>query len=357
MANHTVRTYHWPPVIPDQRFNRNGMTPNAALLRRVADTFNFVAARQKKHIASFCQPINSPSNLASGTYSYFWPTYFRTGEATTKLRVCLGWAPTSDVVNGTWNVHLVNMDTLADDAKDLVFYAGTGVASYPNGYRHIQLVFDVSPNTEYKTYNIATGGPVPIYMSIAEDASSLADDSVTAVCNPGAFVAEGPIYDSHVQDLIDANNKLWRHNGSHLISYIGFYDFSVGGSTTAFTAATASTTYVNASDLASTTVTSSTVGHKLFTTYHATTNRTTIPVKMAVQVDRTAGAGTCDVRFTDGTNSIVITGIGDNGTDTWATTTGTIPVQSGTKWDLQFRVSVGTTTFRIKGASLFEYET
>lgn len=357
MANHNVRTYHWPAIIPDQRFNRNTMLPNAALMRRLADTFNFVAARQKKHIAAYTQPLNDFKDGAGAGTSYFWPTYFRTGEATDKIRLCIGWGPVASTTVGA-GMYFLLTDITYGATSDTKLYSApdvVGSAVVPSSIMHTQTLIDVTPNTEYKTSFTTSSGVTPLYFSLAEAPVALADDSLTGICNPGAFVAEGPIYDAHIADLIDANNKLWRHNGSHLISYIGFCDFSVGGATTCYTNSTSTTTYNNVQD-SSASVTDTSPGWKLYTTYHATANRTTIPVQMAVQVDRTAGTGTLDIKFTDGTNSVSITGIGDNGDTTWATTTGTIPVQNGTKWDLHWKVSSGTTTFRIKGASLFTYE-
>jgi hypothetical protein len=354
MANHDVRTYHWPPVIPDQRFSRNGMLPNAALMRRLADNFNWTANRQKKHIATYTQPLDA-AVVSAASSVYFWPAYWRTGEATRKMRVSFGVIGSSAAPPSvTFTVLDVTGGGSTIDAGSDVIVTAEDSASVPSAIQHVTRTFDVSPNNEYQSYFQAT--TTLVYFSLAEEPNPLADDSLTAICNPGAFVAEGPIYDAHIQDLIDANNKLWRHNGSHLISFIGFHDFSLGGAATAYTAATASTSYVNVQDNSSTTVTDSVPGWKLYTQYHATANRTAIPVKFAVQVDRTAGTGTCDVKLTDGTNSISITGIGDNGNTTWATTTGTIPVQNGTKWDLHWKVSSGTTTFRMKGASLFTYE-
>jgi hypothetical protein len=350
MANHDVRTYHWPPVIPDQRFNRNGMLPNAALLRRLADTFNWVAHRQKKHIASYTQALN---DLRGSTGASVWPTYFRTGEGTKKLQLSLGLQASSSATPGEVELILTDI-TGAGAASFSETYRSTvdGSVGVPSSFTHVTRTITAAPNNEFSSY-FNYSGAIPIYFSLAEAPVALADDSLTGICNPAAFVAEGPIYDAHIADLIDANNKLWRHNGSHLISFIGFHNFLTGG-TTAFTNSTSTTTYNNVQD-SSASVTDTSPGWKLYTTYHATANRTTIPVKMAVQVDRTAGTGTCDIKFTDGTNSVSITGIGDTG-DAWSTTTGTIPVQDGTKWDLHWKVSSGTTTFRIRGASLFTYE-
>lgn len=350
MSKHPV-TNILPPLIDDERFSSNGMVPNSVLMKRLAEGFNFVSSRCKKQVQLKCQPLDAVE--AGGAIALVWPVYFRTGENTTGLRVALGLARTDYAFSfGSAPQANLTITTAAgagaidEDWTLAVSASGTDVA--PDDLANIeQLITGLSPNTEYKGGWTLTNGARLVYASIVEADARHADDSVTAVCDPGEFMAEGPIYDSHVADLVQANNELWQHSGAHLINWCAPYTMALGPEVT-------STTYVSAIDGVSTTVTGATPGWKLFTQYHNTINRTTVPVKLAIRTDRTAGTGTLDIKLTDGTNTITITGIGD--VNDWSTTTANIPAQAGTKWDLHCLVSDGSTTFRIHGLALFEYE-
>ena len=183
------------------------------------------------------------------------------------------------------------------------------------------------------------------YAAVHEGWNVLADDSVTGVCNPSKFHVEGPIHDEHAADLTDAANKLWRHNGAHLMSWCCKYHQSDAGVPT-----TSSTSYAD--------LIINNAGHYLQTQYHSTRRRTGasgVPVEMAVLCIRTAGAGTADFRLTDGTNNIDITGAAVGGSLQWFTTTTNISDTPAT-WKMQHRVSVGTTSIRTPAWSVWEYE-
>jgi hypothetical protein len=350
MAKHPVTPFV-PPPIDDERFSRNGMVPDAALMKRLAGDFKYISGRAKQQVFLRCQPIN---NVAAGVAlsADVWPFYFRTGENTTGLRVVLGAAATDYTIAGTtaylqFTVNVAGGSEVIEKVWSLTVGA-SGVDVTPNGIAVIhELCTGLSPNTEYTARFDLLAGYRLVFAAITEADTRHADDSVTAVCDPAEFVAEGPIYDAHLADLIEANNELWQHNGAHLINWCADLHEDAAPTTNL-------TTYTNILDASSTTVTASSPGWNLFTQYHNTANRTTVPVKFAVKTSRTAGAGTLDVRLTDGTNSIAITGIG--GGEIWSTTTANIPAQAGTKWDLQCRVSVGTDTHRIMAIALFEYE-
>lgn len=340
-----------PTVVDDERFSSNGMLPNAALMRRLADVFNFVAGKCKKQVFLKAQPLDAVQ--AGEPAQVFWGGYFRTGENTTSIRVCAGLGFTDYGFVTAPYMQLIVKNTVPTTVLSPKWtFAGSGGGSVitPAEIHYIQdNVTGLSTNTEYQWHVEQANGARLVFLSLTETDSRYADDTVTAVCNPALFPAEGPIYDAHIADLIEANNKLWRHNGAHLISWCSPGD---PDDTTALTA----TSYTNAIDLSSTTITGATPGWNLQTRYHNTVNRTTIPVKMAIKSERASGVGTLDVKLTDGTNSITITGIGAGSPTTWQTSVAAnIPAQNGTKWDLHAKVSSGS--HRITGLSLFEYET
>lgn len=322
--------------------------------RRLAETFNHVACRLKKQVFFQYQPWDSASAGAS-TIAYWWPTRFRTGEATTGLRVVGGILPTDyAVATGSPSLVVDVRDTSGSGHGSSVvsqaFYTNARTASatvVPDEVTYFSgILRGLSANTEYQLHNYITEGCRPLFLSVVELDSRHADDTVSAVCDPGPFTAEAPVYDLHFSDLVTANNSLWRHNGAQLATWCVDGDEDTA-------AAWSATSYTNLIDGSSTSVSASTPGFNLFTQYHNTLSRTTVPVKACFKVSRSSGTGTCDVRFTDGTNSIEVTGLTGAGTQ-WGTVTGTIPTQAGTKWDLQARVSSGS--WIVRAAVLFEYE-
>jgi hypothetical protein len=354
VANHIVRSYVWSPLLHNQRFNRNGMLPHASGLRLIADDFNFISHRHKKMIQTQTQPLNAVQSSKTTTAVNPWPCYFRTGEVSSQLRIVLGLAPASGHGAGREECYVTIRDETGAATFGTEYFVARSDGSStvtPGALYHMdRVVTGLTPNNEYSllwTLNFARLA----YLAVSEEPDRGANDATTGVCNPAAFQAESEIYDAHIGDLVDANNKLWRHNGAHLITACPSYDYATASSLST----TTSTSYVNVYDGVSTTVTAGTAGFNIFAQYHNTTNRTTVPVKFAYCLDRTAGAGTTSIQITDGTNKIEVTGIGDNA-GLWATTTGTIPAPAGTKWDIQYKVSVGTTTAKFLGAALFEWE-
>jgi hypothetical protein len=355
MAKHPVMRVT-PPVIDDDRFNRNGQLANPSLPARVAEAFNFVSHRLKKQVMLRFQPATAVD--AGNAAEIVFPCYFRTGEVTNALRVTAGLVYTDYGFASPPELGVVvkNSAGTTVTTKYWKYAAASAGGSTVVAPDHVHYVDDyitgLSANTAYFLSNEATNGCRVLFLSFVECVHPIspANDATTGVCNPGQFLAEHPIYDSHMSDLIDANYQLWRHNGSHLLQWT--HDYSDLGTTPAVTA---TANYTNVIDAASTTVTTTTPGFNLYTQYHNTANRTTVPVGFAVKCARTVGVGTLDIKLTDGTNSISITGI--SGTPSpfgWTTATGTVPAQAGTKWDIQAKVSAGT--YEIEGVMLWEYE-
>ena len=339
MATHIV-TPITPPIIDDERFSSNGMVPSAALATRLAETFNFIGARAKKLVFCRAQPLYAVS-YGSGGATEFWPLRFRTGENTTGLRILAGLALTDfGFVSAPEFSCSVKTEAAVTVASKTWKYSGfsSSATVLPTDIHHIHdTITGLSPGTAYQISNTVLNGGKLVYLAIAELESRHVNDATTAVCNPGEILPDGPIYDSHVQDLVEANNELWRHNGAQLISWAAPYDLNSAPQITA-------TSY--------TAVTAAGGGFNLFTQYHNTVNRSTIPVRFAFYTRRASGVGTCSMKFTDGTNSLEITGM----TGGWSTTTaGTIPPQNGTNWTLQAKVTSGT--FEIYAACLYEWET
>lgn len=349
MANHITQKFI-PPLVDSERFNMNGNVPSAAVMKRLAETFNFVSGRCKKQFFLKSQALFEVATPDPA--QVIFRGRFRTGHNTTAIRILLGLAPTDYAFSTSPFVQLVVKDTspatitITPDTWYLATSTTAAADPVPDGIYHAHSICEgLSANTEY-TFHFEVYGTRVLYASMTECDKNHADDSLTAVCDPGQYVAEGAIYDAQISDLVEANNELWQHNGAHLISWCpNWYDNTWP--------ALAATSYTNMINNSSTTVTAATPGWNLQTLYHNTVNRTTVPVKLAVLVERVSGVGTFDYRLTDGTNTLGTTGASGAG-EQWLTTTGTIPAQASTKWDLHGKVSAGT--WRIKAISLYEWE-
>ena len=353
MGNHPVTTEAVPPI-HTERFGNNNMAPSSMALRMIANKLNQVASRQKRQILCMAQNLNDVKVGSSGAI-IAWPTYFRTGENHESLRVLAGGIATDFAASSVPEV-LLSIKTATYTSTGIsgsIKFNGRGaVATSPDGIVHSGVTISgLSSNTEYMIEMQCTNGARLAYMNITEHVDFAADDATAGVCNPGVFLNEGPIYSSHMQDIIDSANSLWRHNAAQLVGWVTtFEDASVSGTGKP---KINGTTYTNIVDGTSTSVSANTPGFKLYTTYGGTSQRTNaIPVKLAVRSIR----GSVDkVRFTDGTNSIEIDYAGATKYNGWAVTTGTIPAQTGTKWDLQVKAT-GAVDAYLDAAFLWQYE-
>lgn len=326
-------------------------TPSPAAMQRVAAGFNHVSGRQKKVVLFRMQNYRAIYGGSSAAINV-WPGYFRTGENTTAVVVYVGLTTTPFVTVSPPSFRCLIKTT----AGVTVNAAGEGTCTYdgasagatvtPDEVSYKKMVITgLSSNTEYRIENEVTNGACLLYLMIREASVRHADDSVAGVCSPDKFANQGPIYDEHVEDLCNANNLLWRHNGAHLFSWAADYEINVGAA--GLPTVTGNTSYTDVYTARPFT---------LQTLYHNTRRRTTVPLRMAVLADRTGGTGTLDVRITDGTNSIAVTGMADGGLVTWVAATGSLPAQLAS-YHLEARHSNGTTTHRILGVSLFSFET
>lgn len=331
----------------------NGATPRASFLRRAADGMNTVATYHKKLLLARCQNI---ADLESGGAPTLFRNhfYFRTGENTVGVRVHLGVTDTD--YGAAANPHCVARIYEAAGgtlvvAKTINYNGRKAIANPWEILNRTNVVradlVGLDSNTEYFFELVVEDGARPVYMAAHEVAELHADDAVTGVVDPSKFLTDGPIYDEHVQDLLDAGDKHWRHGGCHYLSWGP--DF--GAVPLAWTA----TSFTNLMDGASTSRTAATPGVTLAAQYHghAKTAAAGPGARMAVLAIRTAGSGSLDVRLTDGTATMAVTGITTGGVGDWYVANVNIPAAIS-KWDPQAKVTSGT--FDIYAVSLFAYE-
>lgn len=348
---------HHIPINPVGTIHPEYVAPNNATvspsgMAKIAQAFSYTACLQKKVILVRAQ---DHLNLSSaGTNFVVWPHYFRTGENTSVVVARVGIAGVDSGTHSsvTYKVRVFSAGDISDTLVGEVTHDNghiVGSSCAPNDVsRRLCRVTGLSPNTEYHGYfsmstpGIGVGNALLTYAVVHEELTSRSDDTLTGVCSPDKYHAEAPIYDLEAQDLTDANNKLWRHNGAPYIGWAADYDTSSGPTTTSAVFA----------DLQA-----NSAGHYIDSTYDCTRNRTTVPVKMGVKAFRDTNTATADFRLTDGTNNVDITGCvcPTAANEKWFTTTATIPAGTGT-WRMQARRTAGTGTITVCGWALFPYE-
>lgn len=327
-----------------------GKLPSARAMRRLAEGFNGLGTHQKRVVLHRAQVLGSLV-AGSGSAVSIWPFYFRTSANTIGLRVWLGLVDTDYASASNPRVQVVVSDAGAGTPySDTVYYNGRNPPS--NNWEIFQrttiasaLIEGLSADTEYYTNITVSGGARVAWALAYEYANRHADDSVAGIVAAGKFSEEGPIYDADWQDVQEAAKEHWRHSGAHLLSWTPNYNRTGGPTVTA-------ASYTNIIDGSSTTVTANTPGVTLATQYHGTTSReNAIPVKMAVYATRTVGEAALNLRITDGTNVVTLTGAANG---SWSTVTGTLPGQVA-KYDIQAHTTPDT-TWRIESVCLWEHE-
>jgi hypothetical protein len=353
MSRLHLPTPHTPGQL-DPELAPNGATPRSGYLRRAADAMNTIATYGKKLLVARSQNIQSLAGGGATTVSP-WPFYFHAGENTVGLRFHLSIVDT-DYGSATDPIVTLTVKLAADGStvvSEVVHQnarrAPASIAQIPNRLtKHSADLVGLDPDTDYYVEIACDDGARLMGMTCYELADHHADDTVAGVVDPTKFLADGPIYDEHVEDLLGAGRDHWKHSGCHYLSWAPDY---------ATTESISATSYTNVLDGSSTSVSGATPGMVIASQYHGsiTTPAAGPAVKIAVKATRTAGAGSLSVQLNDGTHTIALTGITTGGVGGWYVGTGNIPSQVA-KWDLQAKVSAGGTTFDLEAVCVFAYE-
>lgn len=347
MALHLVNKT-LPSLMHPGRFAHNEKLPEVGLYQRLAHGQNFVACQQKKLLFIRAQNFYSPTTPSSAAIK-IWPFAFRTGATTTSLDLIFGATFTDFGAVSPPEVSFICKrisDGVTVDTSNVTYWAeNAGGTIGPSDMSHKRTHLEgLAPDTEYWLDISATNGMLLAYLTVHETQVRHADDTVTGLTNPGAFVADGPIYKSHISDLVDSSQRLWKQCGTQLLSWSCDYEEA---NTTVPT--TASTSYGN--------LISNSPAAYLATQYHDRyMGGGSVPVRMAVRAKRTAGTGTGSVRLYDGTNSLEIAAMVLTSNFAWYTMSGSIS-STPASWNIQGLVSVGTTTMAVSSVCVWEYST
>lgn len=336
-----------PALLHRERHARNGQVPVATALQRIAMALNTFAGRNKKLIFMRGQELDGVlgGDLAD---TDIWPIFFRSGENTIALNILIGLANTD--VSGATNP-LVTLEcrrhsdgVLAGSVEVASNGRASGTAVAPNDIDDkLVKILGLEADTEYYVTTKAEDGARVVNLTVTESLDGWGDGADLAIVNSDVFIAEGPIHDRHIQDLIDAANALQKHNLAHLLSWSCDYETANGPLV---------------SDVAYANMLSGSPAFYLDARYHGTlTREDTIPIRFAVHAVRTTGVGSLSVRLRQpdrAVNAAEITGITTGGVGNWYVTDGVLP---GTRerWQLEAYVTGGG-SFRLGGVSAFIWE-
>ena len=348
MADHIV-SINYPAPVNWARWFRNGKAVTAQGHRWINLILANVAQYRKKLVFSHTQDFASIGTAESSTRTR-WRFSFRSGNAAHKLEfaMLLGLEDHASAADPYcyWDLTEVGVGTTSGPK----FRYGQFSASpddTPDEFMWTSQTVDILPETHYDVELNTNDYSRPVACLVFErGALTGLDDTDTGAVNPTVPALGMPILDDEAQAQLDAGTRLWNHSGSQL--------FALSGENLSSTAefSTTSTSFRNIYD--NSTISSAiTVGHTVQATYHNADSEATVPVEFFVYAEHTSAfATTGEVKLTDGTTSLTITGITTEG---WYSITGAIPAALA-KWDVRIKMSgaSGTAT-KLWAASLCEW--
>ena len=355
-----TRKYQAAPVYPtpinEDTVCRNGQRAPGRVMRQLQQGLNSIIAFRRKVPFAYSQSMQSAVGGASGTND-LWRFMFRTGYGVEKLvfefglleadsataadpYVAIGITPVGGSEFTTQELHYNAFQAAPFDTPDRLTWG-----------RIYYRTSDSTPlleNTEYEVRVRVSNYARVLTMVCHEQGKRIADTSDTAATH-ARNGAGSPIIDEDFEHMMEAQTAAWKKNGAHVFTWVpasgvGPLFDTKGGSDE------------NLWDTSVTGVSASNPNIKAGLQYHNSSSQTTVPVKMAVYGQRTAGAGTVanNKVIMEGLSggNIEVTGIGN--TAQWYTATGTWAVT-----DQNFILSVNTDaadTIRIDSVCLWEDE-
>ncbi len=350
--------YKYPRVLQPKRWCKNGCVPDGSFIRTVGDAQNHIMRFRRKVI--LCHPVMTfygngglsyGSTSAAGTTN-LWRVRFHSGHGAARLRFAIANDDT-----GSTNPRITIDATIAGGATTsrtiyLGLQASGGSRRGPSSLNWRYPTINISANTTYEILVKAIDTACPLGITAIEESTSDVTADYYFNYEPGAGT---PIYDVIRQRYLQGLSEMWRHNGSHLLSWTHVNNTGSPQAAPTFNSAT----WTNVVDRSSTSVSASTPGFYLGDSGYRLDNRcrlsdgTTLNVVFAVYASTNVGS-TGEVRLHDGSSAICsVTGIGT--TAQWYTSTTTISnCDTLGKVDLQARDSTPN-TLTLHAASLYTY--
>lgn len=340
----------WPRPIAHRRWTRNAQAPDGKFISQVGSSILHSAAFRKKVIASKRYGVN---NMPVGQLGANDLLYFATHISPQVSQVCclLNLAPADNVLATDPYVNFITTPGFAGGAADTQTYHHGAVdagAVTPNKCAWgIALYADVLPDADYRFKIQVANFARILSMCCFEVRAATIDDTADGGIDPNVGV-DAAIHDDRVEQYLKAATSLWRDGGQQQLNFLR----DSGALVPQFN----NLGYLNLADVASGPgVAAATPGCVLSNPYHNSRDQAEVPVVLAARGVRTAGAGDPafnKVRITDGANPLEVTGINAEG---WYTTTGTLPVGTGTKWDFQGATAI-VDTVRFDAVCVWEQD-
>lgn len=353
-----------PKRIQHKRWARNGHVPDAWPIRQAAAALNHCAAYRRRQFLSASAPWDT---MATGAGSVtVWRSCMRTGLAVSQLRfrMIIGLAQTGFGGGGSAADPYVEISVTpsggSPETKASHYGAHDGSLGddAPNQMANRELRFDVDPTTVYEIAVTAVDGARPLAVTGYEWAEPTIDESRPPFVELQPTVWQ-PILDSIRQKILGGLSNAWLNNSIHLLTWPGLGTGSARSVT--------GTTWVNAVDGTSTSVSAATPGYYFgaegvgdgaltdLVPWCRLKDGPNLPVTFAVFANTNANSNG-QVRIADSSGAkFTLTGVGV--TPQWYTLDTTLAnvdaIAGSGKLDLQVRNGNGGETTNLFAASLW----
>jgi hypothetical protein len=344
----------YQPNLEPLRFARNGMIPSSAFVggsSGFSGRQNHSLSYRRKCFLATGDFDNAPTGVVGDTVLY--RAYCHTGHATTHIgfRIGMGLDSHASATDPRIEVKITISGGASTTAtvRHGINSDGTSDAPYQMSVRRLTIA--ANADTRYEIEIKAINYARPVFVVAYEIAPAIIDEATDYFHESQVSVGH-PVFDNLRSRALIGMSQMWRHNGSHLLTWPGAVD---GTSPTYSTA-----TWTNVLD-ATTAVAASSAGYYLggdadtYLTRHCRqSDGTTLNVVLAVHGSCSI-LNTGEVRLEDSTGTrCSITGI--TTTPQWHVATTTIAnVDTMGKVDLQARTGSVINTFTLNAACLFSY--
>lgn len=347
----------YPKRIDPLRWCSNGLVPDAFMIRQVAWALNHVIAYRPKVFGTWGDLDNAGTVVgASGTTTYY-RFHCRTRVLASEMvfRIGMGLDPHDSGTDPTVDIDVTESGGSTTSVSLHYGLSSTGSdGDAPYTIRWAEARIPVSGATSYEVAIKGSDYGRPLCWTAYDFVDPEVDPDLGYYVGLAPTIQQ-PIYDSFREQLLTRASQVWLANGPQLITWPGR---GTGSSTDI-----RGTTWTNAVDASSTSVSSSTPGFDIGSTAGTGalavsslapllrySHGTSLPVTFAVYASTDTGS-TGAVRLQDSGGTLAsITTIGT--TAQWYTTDTTIS-SSTTKIDLQLRNGTAGQTTRLHAACLY----
>ena len=328
---------------------RNGIPPSAPAVREIADALNCLLGRRMRFLSASHVPPAQSYAVSGVQTTYRFRTHLSPNGTTVRIKMTLIPTDTHTSLPKGWWV-ITNKDTgivaydYGTSGTDRSFTYDSSLATptsaVPDDYSYVQRMF---PNLtggadytfEFQQKNLLR----PLGYTAYEVARSSLDTASDAAVDTTRIVADRPIYDADILDLLAALESAWKRLGPQHMAW------TINSITPR---STTSGAMVNLIDGTTTTSgwTAATPGVKAHLQYHdsADTQKAatySVPVRAYCYAAAPVGTGTVRVRY--GTGASDYLEIPSITTAGWYTATSTLPLGNadGSKLDVTGAIDTG----------------